>query len=133
MREEFVNGMQGMEKIIASNIGAMVGELGAELAEDKRARQNLKDRVVRLEQSQKHEDLHRRLSVLESQRLHPSHGKDAGADLDNSVDVIGGFGNEAVEETESMVREPIIAVKMPRLLKAHPGLHWHTSILPLQL
>ena len=35
MREEFVNGIQELEKNITSNIGAMVDELRAELVEEK--------------------------------------------------------------------------------------------------
>ena len=48
--------------------------------------------------------------MLESRWFHPSSGKNADADVDKSVVVIGGFGDKAVEEVESIVKELMITV-----------------------
>lgn len=104
LREELTNTMENFEESISSRMGALVDDLRADLVEEKKKRQELEERVRKLEEAHDHGDLAQRIAALETQVIGRSFQDDV-EEVDKSMVVIGRFSDKTMEEAEEAVRD----------------------------
>eukprot|EP00435_Cladocopium_sp_Y103_P033152 s3600_g8.t1 len=117
MRDELKNGMTEMEERLANRLNSSVGELRAELAAEKEARQILEQRVEALEQQQ--------TTWTKSSQDVDIEG------VDKSIVVIGGFLEKTAEEIESLLGDMLQGTsgyQMFETIESTPQLLWHILI-----
>ena len=100
MREEIRNGMMEMEDRFSTNLQQAVGNMKEEVKVEREARQQLEERIARLETD----------SALKQGNSSQNNNYEP-EDVDKAVAVVGRFVDKTVEELEALVEEMMRAVQ----------------------
>ena len=124
MREEIKNGMLEMEDRFSNKLHQAVGNMKEEVKIEREARQQLEERIARLEKE----------SALKEGKF-SQNGKHEADDVDKAVDVVGGFVDKTLEEVEALVEEMMRGVqgyKDMEIVDINPPLALATFDAPMQ-
>ena len=98
IRDEIKNGMLEMEHRFSAKLDNAIGEVKEELCVERASRQQLEERVAKLEQQHVREQAASTAQMLEDE------------DVDKSVVVVGGFGDQALEDAEALVQQMMVGI-----------------------
>ena len=124
MREESKNGMLEMEDRFSNKLHQAVGNVKEEVKIEREARQQLEERIARLEKE----------SALKEDKF-SQNGNHEAEDVDKAVAVVGGFVDKTLEEVETLVEGMMRGVqgyKDMEIVDINPPLALATFDAPMQ-
>ena len=98
IRDEIKNGMLEMEHRFSAKLDNAIGEVKEELCVERASRQQLEERVAQLEQQHVREQAASTAQMFDDE------------DVDKSVVVVGGFGDQALEDAEALVQQMMVGI-----------------------
>eukprot|EP00434_Breviolum_minutum_P015816 symbB.v1.2.013933.t1/scaffold996.1/size145880/14 len=98
IRDEIKNSMLEMEHRFSAKLDNAMGEVKEELCVERASRQQLEERVAKLEQQHVREQAASTAQMFEDE------------DVDKSVVVVGGFGDQALEDAEALVQQMMVGI-----------------------
>ena len=124
MREEIKNGMLEMEDRFSNKLQQAVGNMKEEVKVEREARQQLEERIARLETD----------SALKQGNSSQNKNYES-EDVDKAVAVVGGFVDKTVEEAEALVEEMMRGIqgyKEMEIVDINPPIALATFDAPMQ-